>query len=481
MSPLRIERTGPADCRMWADETLLAEVRDLRLTHLRLRKDAPPVIGPEVPLPLFWEQYADHEHPERNASSNAAVTMISDGTDRTESSFARPGDERESTKRVDREGTEGTAGILCRGTNASGSIQSTFRLGFDETESGRYELLVHAHLEVVNQKGWLITPNPHHGELEFCNMWAMGTFSAVAGAKKLYSVTAVRHGDTITLLPHNHLESREKHNIPLQKGDQLAWLLEDENPVITLESELPATAGLCAYMWDFHIAYKVCGGGDSLLLPSGFSSEAMYRLSAMTRAEGQIWLERGRRGESPEDAEWPVYVNGVNTFRHTLASGPGDASSLWPWAFQVLEGLSETIHGGLDQTTGFDDHSCVRIQSSGPASGCWIATTLGPAFGGPAFHRAKRYRLSARVRTGELEGDARIALRLHRSGQPGLHHPESYEQFVSAAAATGTTGWQELQVVSPAIVPEPDRVHLLLLHRGQGTSWFDNVLLEEID
>jgi hypothetical protein len=470
MSRLRIEQTGPADCRVWAGAALLAEIRSLRLAFLRMREDGESFLGPDVPLPLFWEQYADHEDPDRNTSSCGVLTVT-----------GAPA--YDDGKRTDLAGelVRDAVSVLCRGANASESVQSTFRLTFERSGSSAYEVVVEARLEVVGEGGWLVTSTPHHGELEFCNLWAVGSFSAAAGSEKRYSVTAVLRGEEITLLPHNHLESREKHNILMHKGDRLAWLLEDENPVITIESDPPATAGLCAYMWDAHVAYKLCEAGTMRLLPKGFTAEARYRLSVVGRAEGQAWLDRGTRPVSPEDDRWPVYVQGVNTFRHTVAASPGDPRMVWPWTFEVLEGAPGTIQGVLDRTTGFDDHASVRIQSTNPASGRWMATTLGPAFGGDPFHAAKRFRLTARVRTEGLDGKASIALRLHRTGLPDLYHPGRYEEFKSPAAAAGTTNWQELVVVSPCIDPGPDRVHLLLLHEGKGTSWFDNVSLDEME
>jgi hypothetical protein len=471
MSHLRIEQTGPADCRVWAGTTLLAEIRSLRLAFLRLREDGVSVLGPDVPLPLFWEQYADHEDPDRNSSSRAVLT-VAGAPPYADGKAADPTGEM----------VRDAVSVLCRGSNASASVQSMFRLTFERTAgSAEYGLLVEARLEVVGESGWLVTPNPHHGELEFCNFWAAGSFSVAAGSEKRYSMTAVRRGEEVTLLPHNHLESAEKHNVLVHKGDRLAWLLEDENPVLTIESEPPVSAGLCAYMWDLHVAYKLCETGMARLLPKGFTVDARYRVSVMGRADGQAWLDRGKRVVSSEDDCWPVYVQGVNSFQHTVATAPGDPRMVWPWTFEVVDGIPGTIQGDLDRSTGFDDHASVRICSTSSATGRWLATTLGPAFGGGPFHAAKRYRLTARVRTEELDGKATIALRLHRTGQPDLHHAGRYEEFRSPAAAAGTTGWQELAVVSPRIVPEPDRVHLLLLHEGKGTSWFDNVSLEEME
>jgi len=91
----------------------------------------------------------------------------------------------------------------------------------------------------------------------------------------------------------------------------------------------------------------------------------------------------------------------------------------------------------------------------------------------------RRYRLSARVR--RSGGKAGVALALHREGAPGLYDPATYEEFTAEAPAAGATGWALCIIVTPAIDPAPDRVHLRLVHEGDGASWFDNVLFEEFD
>jgi hypothetical protein len=435
---------------VWRGPWLLAEVRDLRLVALCLREHGRQLLDPHVPLPLFWEQYADHENPERNASSRGKIHL------------------EEET-------------LVCRGSTGSGSAISTFRLSFLEESPAAFALVVDALLEIPDGPGWLITPNPHHGEIEFCNLWPAGSFHATASRRKLYSTTAVKRGSDVTLIPHNHLESEEKQNIRLEDGDQVAWLLEDENPVLILASRRTASAGLCAYMWDMHFAYKACTTGSPLVLSPGSTADARYRISSMSREEGEEWLKRGRRAASREAGITPVYLSGLNTFRDTFASAVEESHLKWPWVFQATGGTGGEIAGALDRSTGVDDASSVCIRSTERRSGRWVATTLGPAFGEPPDRASKRFRLSAMVRTHELDGQARVALRLHRTGHPDLHHPESYEEFSGGEVVSGTTGWKKLSVTTPPIVPEPDRVHIHLIHEGKGTSWFDNILFEETD
>jgi hypothetical protein len=431
---------------------LVAEVHALALTFFRTRRGKPAVIGAAVPLPFYWQQYADHEHPERNLSSSATLVA----------------------GRV----AERSAEIVCNGATASGAAQSAFRITFTATEEGGYECHVTADLHVVGPSGWLVTPNPHHGELEFCDLWPEGTFVSGAPGTKRYQMNAVRRDGRVVLLRHHHLESDDKHNILMHEGDEAAWLLEDENPVVRIDSSPEVAAGLCAYMWDMHFAYKVCRGREPVTLPRGFRAEVRYTLRAMPRAAADLWMRVATASRPKGLDEVPVYVRGVHTFTETFANADLNRTDLWPWAFEALDGGSDTVEGKIDSETGYDDRASLMIRGHGAGVGRWVLTTIGPAFGEPPFVPGKRYRLSGRVRCGG--GTARIAIALHRTDAPGLFDPSSYEEYV-AEAPSAVDGWALLVVETPSIVPAPDRVHCRLTHAGPGTSWFDNVFFEECD
>jgi hypothetical protein len=450
---VKIEQTGQADCLIWSGSELIGEIRALRLSVLRLKTGGESVLGSDVPLPLYWQQYADHEHPERNASSAAQVEIGNVSEDRVE--------------------------VVCRGSTASGAMQSEFRLLFARVPGGRYELTVTARLSVVGEAGWRVTPNPHHGELEFCNMWPVGTFTPDVGRAKRYTVTGVRRGSDIALLRHHHLESADKHNNDLQYGDECAWLLEDENPAVRIESDPTVCAGLCAYMWDMHFAYRVCDGGIARILPRGYTMEARYRVRALPRVEGEQWTLAGRVAVAAGLDAVPVYVRGMHTFGETFASAGQDRTDLWPWTFEIVRGTADDVSGALDRSTGFDDSSSLRIQVDGHGAARWVATTLGPAFGEPPFSSGRRYRLTAFVRS--TGGSARIALAIHRTDAPGLYDPGSYEEYGVPVSGKQGNAWNGCMVETPTIAPAPDRIHLRLSHEGEGTSWFDNVLFEEYD
>jgi hypothetical protein len=346
-----------------------------------------------------------------------------------------------------------------------------------DNPSVSYVVDLHAQLDVLPRKGWRVMHNPNHGELEFCNLWPEGTFSAQPGKRKASSVCFVDRGSDVVLIPHHHLESADKHNIRLLRGNRFGWLLEEENLVVELLSGDEASVGLCAYMWDAHLAYRYCQGPGELLLPPGTRRSASLRITRLNRREGAALLARGVISSPPDLDGTPVYVNGLNTFLETIRSFPDRQHEIWPWAFETPAGEGSCASGILDRSTGYDDSASLRVTSATPGEGRWIASTLGPAFGNPPFVDGARYRLDVMARTELLDGKARIGVRLHRGGSPHIGDTRSYEHFWSDASCSGSSPWTSLHVITPPISPAPDRMHLVLSHDGRGTSWFDNVFL----
>ncbi len=451
MTTPRFEKTGGADGKVFIGGECIAEIAAMCLSNLRLGPGGGTIIGRDVPLPLFWRQYAHHEDPRRNGGSLARVDQVG--------------------------GESGKLLLRCEGTNAGSEIISIFTVGFSEDQSsGGYAVDIHAVFDVAPGKTWTVTHNPSHGELEFCNIWPEGTFTP--RGEKSYTQCFVQRGGTVTLIPHTHLESSDKQNILMQRGDRFGWLLEEENPVIELLSDARVSAGLCAYMWDAHFGYRMCHSPGGMILGAGSRHEASVRITRIGRAEGAGLIARGTRADAAEAALTPVYIDGINTFRETLLSLPDREQTAWPWTFEATGGDPARAMGTIDSSRGYDDTSSLRISSKRTGGGRWIATTLGPAFGGPPFVDGRRYRLSAVASSSSLKGVARAGVRLHREGTPGQADTRAYELYWSGSGCSGTAPWTPLEVITPTISPPPDRVHLLLDQEGGGTSWFDNVLFE---
>jgi hypothetical protein len=445
---LSIEQTGPASAILRDGPEVFCEIRDLGLCNARFRPGGRKLIGEEVPLPLYWMQYANHEDPERNAGSNGVLRILASGPDRLE--------------------------IECGGTTGSGSVQSRYLLTvYSEGDPPRYVYDVTSDLAVAEGQTWSVTPNPGHGEIEFCNFWADGIFSPDPDRPLRYNGSFLLCGDHVRKIPHHHVESSDKHNIVLRQGDRMAWFLEDENPCVTVLSEPEVTAGICAYMWDAHFAYKVCQAGRTVALPGGTTYSAAFRISSIGREEARRLADPAEQVFSPEASAVPAVVDGL----HTFAVMCSDSPDAWPWETALPEGDPSAVKFTLDRTTGYGDDRSLRIEASSPVLAQWMATTFGPAYRKAPFPDGARYRLEARVRTALTGGAANLAVRLHRQGEPGLFDPGSYEVHRSTGEVSGTTDWSRFVLMTPPVSPPPDRLHILLELRGSGTCWFDNVQL----
>jgi hypothetical protein len=343
----------------------------------------------------------------------------------------------------------------------------------------QYTYEIRAELEVGEKERWWITPNPSHGEVEFCNFWPEGIFSPDPSRPLRYNGCYLLSGGSVGKIPLHHVESSDKRNILLRRGDRLAWFLEEENPCFTLLSEDPATAGICAYMWDAHIAHRICEGDQPKELAGGTRLTAAFSISMMGRDQAGELVRRAKDLPSPEFYSIPAVLDGQHTFSVMCADAArlSGGADVWPWETEVGEGDPGSVHFAVDQNTGFDDRQSVRIDATDPSRARWIATTLGPAFRKPPFPGSARFRLEAQVRTALLSGSAGIGLRLHREGGTGLFDPASYEVHRAAKGIGGTTEWTRLVLLTPPISPAPDRLHILLELHGIGTCWFDNVHL----
>ncbi len=446
------DQTGNASLVIRDGSEVIAQIQDLRLQNVRFRPGGRLLIGEEVPLPLFWEQYANHQDPERNAGSNGTLQI--------------------------REATEDCLKVVCKGMTRSGSAESAFQVVFAYTgEKHLYEIGIQATLHIPEGREWRVTPDPGHGEVEFCNLWPEGAFFADRSKPLRYNACYLDRRDRVIKIPHHHLESADKHNIAMQVGDRMIWLLEEENLCLTLRSTDSVIAGICAYMWDAHLAYRVCRDGRERVLPAGSTYNASYRLSAIDMHEGGRLAEIAKEISPPEPYLTPIIVDGVHTFAEAFATARQDLADVWPWETEVLKGDPGTVRFVVDRTCGWDDHASIRIDSPASAKAAWKATALGPAFRQTDFKEGERYRLGAYVRTALKSGSATIAIRLHRRGAHGLYDTAQYDLFPCTARVTGKAAWTYLEVTTPPVTPAADRVHILLEMDGAGSCWFDNVHL----
>jgi len=426
---------------------VVAEIRDLSLCNVRFRPGGRIVFGDEVPVPLYWQQYIGHQDPERRANVFCEVACVHAGED--------------------------SIHLQCSGENESRTVRSIYDIVIT-CKGNTYVYDVEATFSIKPGESWYVEYNRDHGELEFCNLWPQGSFTTDRSTAKLYEACFVQRGATVVRIPHHHLESSDKRNVMMAENDRFMWLLEDENPVLEMLTDHAVCAGLCAYMWDAHFAYRVTSGEEGILLSSTDAFRARFALYSIDAVTGKSLLESAWTPVVKELETVPVITLPVNRFSKCLREYDEPWFDLWPWSVEKDDATDECTHL-LDRARGFDDNGSLRIDHRDRGTSRWVATALGPAFGGPPFPEGARFHLAAHILTRQLEGQVSIALRLHRPGRGSVYDVSNYEIYRSDEAVSGDVDWSRLEIMTPPISPAPDRVHIVLQLSGKGSVWFDNV------
>jgi len=444
---LVFQSQGTAGGLILDSDHLIARIENLSVVELRLRREGSSILSDSFPLPLFWRQYADHQDPERNAGSSGRLTVLE--------------------RRVN------SITLAACGTNASASISSRFVMRIELEPSGDgYRCHLTAELNVVSEKGWLVSPNPVQGEVEFCNFWPAGSYDPAKPQLKRFSCCVVDCKQTVLQIPHHHLETRDKAMIPLRQGDRFLWLLEDENPSIRLLSKTKVDAGVCAYMWDAHLGYKVCDQGQPVVLPLGSHFQAEIEVSTIDRETGRVLLERSV--EQPIDAPDPVFHAGRLEFDRLYRSYEAvERIGLWPWQQQRPTAASaEAVRFGVALSAESADRLVLVISHLQMNESAWIAPSLGPAFGGAPLQSGRRHCFSARVRLESVDQSAFLALRMHCCNEGSVFNLADYNVYQSSPVSGTHRDWQLISVCTPPLPSAADRLHLMLVFRGSGTALF---------
>ncbi|MBN1348696.1 hypothetical protein JXJ21_04740 [candidate division KSB1 bacterium] len=449
------QQTGAASGVIFDRGESIAEIRELQLCNIRFQRQGALVIGESVRMPLFWWQYAGHENPDRNTGSNGKLEVISQH-------------EKELQFR-------------CSGMNQSRSALSEYVVNLTYSiEHRSYCYHIRAKLTIPRSETWRIAPNPAHGELEFCNLSPLNSFPSDMRIPKKYQACYVRRGDRSIRIPHHHLETEDKHNIRMNRGDRFYWLLEDINPVVEMDSKQLVQAGVCAYMWDAHFAYRVTDGISETCVQGERQFEAEFQLYAIDRATGSRIAAASELQTAEVPDTMPIYVDGLNTFEQAVSDYSDRLSDIWSWTFRVENAAPDAASAQVDRGRGFERGNALMIENYHTIHSHWIITTLGPAFRQPPFQDGARYRLSAVISTENVSEATDIAIRLHRPGYGNVFDVADYEIFVSRQSLSGNSDWRLLQLTTPPIAPAPDRLHLMLRQSGSGKSWFSQVLFEQL-
>jgi hypothetical protein len=445
-----IKQTGHTNAILFDGDETIAEIRDLKFCNVRLQPHGKIIIGASVTMPLFWWQYANHQHPERNTGSNGKLSIVKQN--KVEIIFQ------------------------CESQNQSGSALSQYEVSVKfSPEIQSYVFSITAKLIIPEGKAWLVTPNPNHGEIEFCNFWPQDVFSIDPKIKKLYQACYVKKKNVSFKIPHHHLETSDKNNIQLETGDQFFWGIEDTNPVIEILSDRTVCAGVCAYMWDAHFGYRICDQARDVTLAGKQEFQAKFKLYSIDKKTATGMIQDAQEPSISEILDTPIYIRGLYTFSKSLLDFPGKFDKIWQWNFETN---SKNATGSLDRHQGYSDDYSLKIENFQASESVWLATSIGPAYGEAPVPDGARLKLSGWVKTEDVRGKAEIAIRFFKPDRGNFFNILDYQIIQSENFLNGTQNWQKIEVITSPLSPAPERVHLLLRLKGTGKAWFDDVILE---
>ncbi|MDW7679624.1 MAG: hypothetical protein SCK70_03620, partial [bacterium] len=329
-------------------------------------------------------------------------------------------------------------------------------------------------------KKWSVTPNPVHGEVEFCNLWPNDVFTVNPWVAKKFQACYVQQRDRILKIPHHHLETPDKNNIRLEQGDKFFWLAEECNPVVEILSGEVVSAGVCAYMWDAHFGCRVTDGISPKILAGPQKIRAAFRLFGVDADSATAIIDRASKPDLTLIGNIPIYVNGFNTFGASLLDFPEKFHDLWEWKFEPGATTGKKAVEKVDRQTGFSDQNSLFIENFTDSTSAWIATAIGPAYGQPPISDRARLKLTAALKTEQVSGKADIAIRYFQPGKGSVFDLSDYQLIVSKNGLNATHPWSKFEVITPRLSPPPERVHLMLRLNGAGRAWFDDVGFEWI-
>lgn len=320
-------------------------------------------------------------------------------------------------------------------------------------------------------KSWLeIRPSPRPRHVEFLDLWFDAMFWPQRDGhehERFPWLVFRQPGRDYEFAPKLHLfpslpgATYRTLVQPLRAGTELLLLDGDAAGHRIRIARLPdgGNLGLCWWAWDAHFF--------ALARPGARKLEYEVRIDSVPAAEARAIVERAGLIPFWEDDEYrlPVFSrDAMNRFDKLI-----DHPQEWSWEPHSRDCL-------IDPTVGYDDNQSVTIVKSDTGTTAWYTRTVG----GDYFDHKKpigRYRVSAVVRTRDVQGEVRIGAVCHRGGETMLY-AEPGADIVYSMPLTGTHDWTPLSI---EFDPTGFNRHKIVLeHTGTGQSWFDNVRLEPL-
>jgi len=433
-------------------ENLIAEVKDLYLINAKFKPDNDFVICEEYPLPLFWRQYANHEDPERSAG-----IIISMNAELVDESVV----------------------IDVKSRNGSGSIESSYLVKiYYNSVIESYVYLFSAHLEIISD--WEVTFNPTHGEVEYLNFYPKNTFVKNDQVQKKYDLFLYESKTNVLALPHVHFDTKAYSNIKLNADGRFLYYGEPETPTIKLLNETAekTDAGICSYMWDSHFGYRVCDEVRKNVKLNNTSFDASFLFYSMSQGDAKFLRKISSSADYRDIKDMPFLEEGLNKFDKTPLKLP-NPQQYWQFQKEIIGDRSCDAQLFIDRSNGYSDNNSLAIKTNYPLQARWIYTSFGPEFGGAELPRDKMIKVfcQGKILSG-LSCFMSLSLRFRKT----VNNKDENEFIVFSSEKTGTQDqWVSLEILTPKIDFDYDRLHLILELTGKGECRFDDLEFTILD
>jgi len=273
-------------------------------------------------------------------------------------------------------------------------------------------------------------------------------------------------------IPLHHFKSPDKEHILLKEDGIFAYLLEKAgNPAIQLLGDTASRSevAICWWMWDPHV-YLLTPG--KIACHSGEAYEVRYRLFEIDESQGQALLDRAllRPECSLDGVAAPIFHFGLNTFDEPVSAEVDSEEWFWECNEARWEFPREDRHCLWEHTVSRSGSSSLALRGDDDGKLWYWTVPFCGAHMRPAPTLAKQLRLTAWVKTENVEGRARVGFRLLTDPNRGVGTATEY----AGPELSGTHDWTELELITaPSSGGGNGQIFLEL--EGKGRAWFDDV------
>jgi|GEM_PF-2004199 len=286
-------------------------------------------------------------------------------------------------------------------------------------------------------------------------------------------------------VPQHHLHTPDKYNIRFPPGNCKLGFVNDPvgNPCIELIERVPSTSrgAICWALNDIHMLV------DKLGVNNLNRYRVKYALRQFTPEETAEIVSQAK-GYAYTQEEWDAYDRPC--FRHDGGSNfscdfergydlkkPDDNFRFWL-------AMGEVKYASWARGEGRGGGRCLKQETPAPARVIWQVESTNA----PVVRAGKRYRVSAWIKTKDLDGKAYLEAWASDCKSPHKPIPAA---ICRSREIAKTADWQEVAVEVDAAdgIRLADEIRgkmfiakicVRLVHEGKGASWFDDVSIREI-